>query len=482
MFIIKYANIYGFVLLCHNQRMGKVSDALKQVLGKYGISQNQLAIALGVDRPIFFRWFHGLVDPSAETVADIAKAIQHIDGEASREFARLYLGYWTDSEQEGLIVPEVSQLPRSQDLDVSALSRLFSDTTTSYKFLFFISLLDILKRRQFDVLSPISFQEIIVEMLANAWYPHTYFKLSFGSQDKIAQKLDSLVLDTSEPILKFTDANKKLLRKAIASQNIKDVISHLKKYVPFRLIIPFLEQELAGVNRGRGNELDVAMPAIAEKHFESKKPLYRFDSNKYSECQSIIIHSDWASYIEEYYAIVRGWASWEWLNYMQQRNPSVPGIVNKIFMPQQRGSLSNQTRYWKLVLQHQSINCIYSGQPLNLDKIALDHYIPWSFVAHDQIWNLVPVVPEVNSSKSNHLPAEQYFMAFVNTQYLGLTTSHQNLGEKAWTNYVESYINDLKASPDDLLDVNKLRNAYEATMPPLLALAANQGFLPNWVY
>ncbi len=462
--------------------MGKVSDALKQVLGKHGISQNQLAIALGVDRPIFFRWFHGQVDPSAETVANIAKAIHNIDGEASREFARLYLGYWTGNEQEGLIVPEVSQLPQSENLDVFALSRMFSDTTTSYKFLFFISLLDILKRRQFDVLSPISFQEIIVEMLANAWYPHTYFKLSFGSQDKIAQKLDSLVLDISEPILKFTDTDKKLLRKAIASQNLKDIISHLKKYVPFRLIIPFLEQELEGVNRGKGNELDVAMPAIAEKHFESKKPLYRFDSNKYNECQSIIIHQEWSSYIEKHYALVRGWASWEWLKYMQQRNLSVPGIVNKIFVPQQRGSLSNQTKYWKLILQHQSINCIYSGQPLSSDKIALDHYIPWSFVAHDQIWNLIPVVPEANSSKSNNLPANQYFLEFVVTQHVGLVAAHKHLGEKSWANYMEAYISDLKVSLEDLLDIEKLRNAYETTVQPLMTLATKQGFSPHWIY
>ncbi|MBM0742715.1 hypothetical protein JOY44_14050 [Phormidium sp. CLA17] len=379
-------------------------------------------------------------------------------------------------------MPEVNYLPQSKDLDVAALSRLFSDTTTSYKYLFFISLLDILKRRQFDVLSPISFQEIIVEMLANAWYPHTYFKLSFGSQDKIAQKLDSLILDISEPILKFTDIDKKLLRKAIASQNLKDVISHLKKYVPFRLIIPFLEQELEGVNRGKGNELDVAMPAIAEKHFESKKPLYRFDSNKYNECQSIIIHQEWSSYIEKHYALVRGWASWEWLKYMQQRNPSVPGIVNKIFVPQQRGSLSNQTKYWKLILQHQSINCIYSGQPLSPDKIALDHYIPWSFVAHDQIWNLIPVVPEVNSSKSNNLPANQYFLEFVVAQHLGLVAAHEHLGEKSWANYMETYISDLKVNLEDLLDIEKLRNAYETTVQPLMTLATNQGFSPHWIY
>lgn len=462
--------------------MGKVSDALKQVLGQYGISQNQLAVTMGVERPIFFRWFHGQVDPSAETVAGIVKAIQDINVRASREFIKLYLGSWIDVEQEALVLPELSHFPQSEDLDVSVLPRLFSDTTTSYKFLFFISLLDILKRRQFDVLSPISFQEIIVEMLANAWYPHTYFKLSFGSQDKLAQKLDSLVLDISEPILKFTDSDKKLLRKVIASQNLKDVISHLKKYVPFRLIIPFLEQELEGVNRGRGNELDIAMPAIAEKHFEAKKPLYRFDSNKYSECQSIIVHPNWASYIEEHYAIVRGWASWEWLNYMQQRNPSIPAIVNKIFMPQQRGSLSNQTKYWKLVLQHKTINCIYSGQPLSLDKLALDHYLPWSFVAHDKIWNLIPVIPEINSSKSNNLPATNYFKKFVSVQHLGLTISHENLGEKAWSNYVEPFINDLRISMEDLLSLDRLENAYSSTVQPLIILAEKQGFSSNWLY
>lgn len=462
--------------------MGKVSDALKQVLGKYGISQNQMAVTLGVERPIFFRWFHGQVDPSAETVAGIVAAIQSIDVEASREFIKLYLGSCVDDEQQDLIIPEDNQLPQSESVNVSALARLFADTTTSYKFLFFISFLDILDRRKFDVLSPISFKDIIVEMLANAWYPHTYFKLSFGSQDKVAQKLDSLTLDITEPILKFTDTDKKLLRKAIVSQNLNDVINHLKKYVPFRLIIPFLEQELEGVNRGRGNELDVAMPAIAERNFESKKPLYCFDSDKYSKCQSIIVHPDWASYIEKHYPIVRGWAAWKWLNYMQQRNPSVPGIVNKIFMPQQRGALSNQTKYWKLVLQHQSIKCIYSGQLLSSDKIALDHYLPWSFVAHDQIWNLIPVAPEANSSKSNNLPATQYFKEFVAIQHLGLVTSHSYMGEKAWSNYVEPFISDLRMSTEDLLSIARLENAYAATVQPLMTLAEKQGFSPDWVY
>jgi hypothetical protein len=29
---------------------------------------------------------------------------------------------------------------------------------------------------------------------------------------------------------------------------------------------------------------------------------------------------------------VRGWAAWEWLTYMQKRNPSTPAIASKLFI------------------------------------------------------------------------------------------------------------------------------------------------------
>jgi len=465
--------------------MGKAGQALKQVLTSYDISQSELAIQLGLDRPIIFRWFHGQIDPSAERVTEIVQAIQAINPEASREFVELYLGHLTTQESQTPIRVNPEKLPESDQVDVAALSRLFLDCTTSYKYLFFLSLLDILKRRQFEVLSSISFQELIVEMLANAWYPHTYFKLSFGTQDKIAQKLDSLRLEITEPILQFTDTDKKLLRSTIASQHLSDSISHLKRYVPFRLVASFLDAELKAenVSKGRGNDLEKAIPAIAEKYFDVKKPLYKFDGIDYKDCQSLFIHPDWATYLEKHFAIIRGWASWEWVKYMQKRNPNIPNIVNKIFMPQQRGSLSPQTKYWKQILEVQPVNCIYSGQPLDSKKMSLDHYLPWSFVAHDQLWNLIPTDPSINSSKSNYLPSEKYFSNFVELQHFGLTVSHQILTRKKWLNTVESYISELKMNdPEDLLDLDKLGKAYELTIQPLMSLATIQGFSPNWSY
>ena len=371
-------------------------------------------------------------------------------------------------------------LPNNENLDISALSRLFESTTNSYKYLYFLSLLDILKRNNFDIVSPISFQDIIVEMLANAWYPHNYFKLFFGTQDHIANKLNSLQLEITEPILKFRDTDKKLLRTTINSQNIDDIVNFISNYVPYRLIRPFFAEETRGF---QDSDVNLAVITLSKNQFENKKPLYCFNAEKRKDCNAIILHQDWIEYLNKNYIIVRGWASWEWLNYMQQRNPNIPNVVNKLFMPKQRDSLSKQIKYWKSVLTHQKIKCIYSEIQLNKDEISLDHYLPWSFVAHDRLWNLIPTTQSVNSSKSNNVPSQKYFDDFVDLQYLGLTVSYENIPKNKWLKDIEPFISDLKVNQvDDLLNLEILTNAYQTNLQPLITLASNQGFSANWVY
>lgn len=301
---------------------------------------------------------------------------------------------------------QLPNLPSSDDLNISALSRLFNNTTNSYKFVFFLSILDILARRNFEVRQPISFFDLTVEMLANAWFPHTFFKLSFGTQDTIAKKLDSLVMEISEPVFSFRDTDKKLLRKAISNTELGDA-ERLMEFVPFRLLKPFLENELREVDKGQWMVFELAMPRITNHNFCSKNPLYRFDSDNYKECRNILFNEKWAKYLEQHFSIVYSWVSWHWLCYMQKRNPSTPAISSKLFMPTKRDSLAKQTNYWKKILSTQpegKFTCIYSGSKLKADEFSLDHFLPWSFVAHDQLWNLIPTTNSVNSSKSNNIP------------------------------------------------------------------------------
>jgi len=41
---------------------------------------------------------------------------------------------------------------------------------------------------------------------------------------------------------------------------------------------------------------------------------------------------------------------------------------------------------------------------------AIDHFIPWSFVTHDLIWNLIPASRAANSSKSDSLPSFTHYL------------------------------------------------------------------------
>ena len=456
--------------------MGKAGKALKQVLEAHNISQSSLAFNLGVERSIVFRWFHEQIDPTAETVSQIVQALQIINTSAAQDFIQAYLG---DLAHSGNTTTR-QNLPLSDKVDVSVLSLIFNKTTNSYKYLFFLALLDILKRRHFDVLSPISFQEIIIEMLANAWYPHNYFKLSFGTQDQITSKLDSLNLVITEPILQFRDTDKKLLRKTIKEQNLDDIITFISRYVPFRLIRPFFSNE---TRRMKDYDVNPTIIDLAKSKFDTKKPLYCFNAENSSNCNAVVLHQHWLEYIAENYSIIRGWVSWEWLNYMQSKNINIPNIVSKLFIPQQRNSLSKQTQYWKLILNHQKLKCIYSQVELDKNSISLDHYLPWSFVAHDQLWNLIPTTPSVNSSKSNNIPAEQYFNDFVKIQHQGLIIYAQNNSKRKWLNYAEDYIAELKVTQaDDLLNFDILYKAYQSTVKPLVSLATIQGFKADWSY
>jgi len=257
---------------------------------------------------------------------------------------------------------------------------------------------------------------------------------------------------------------------------IKNLDDALLKYVPFRINTSFFRQELRKLPDYLVNKTVIQ---LSNENFQTRKPLLGYTQNSLA----VIVHPEWSEYFKINYAIIRGWVSWEWLEYMQRCNPSVPAISNKLFPPQHRESLSSQTLYWKSVLTHLQLHCIYSGELLLIDNLSLDHYLPWSFVTHDLLWNLIPTSREVNSSKSDNLPARDYFDPFVMIQHSGLRITHQNMTAKTWSKYIEPYISELRVTDkDDLLNLEKLRSAYEAVVLPQMNLAISHGFTPNWRY
>lgn len=80
--------------------MGKAGQALKQTLKTYGISQNKLAVTIGVERWMVFRWFHEKADPTGEKIVEIVKALKEIEPTAAKTFIDLYLGDLVEDEDQ----------------------------------------------------------------------------------------------------------------------------------------------------------------------------------------------------------------------------------------------------------------------------------------------------------------------------------------------------------------------------------------------
>ncbi|HWN67155.1 MAG TPA: HNH endonuclease domain-containing protein, partial [Haliangium sp.] len=135
------------------------------------------------------------------------------------------------------------------------------------------------------------------------------------------------------------------------------------------------------------------------------------------------------------------------------------------------------------------LRCIYSDELLARVE-ALDHYVPWSFVLHDRIWNLVPVTSRANSSKGDRLAASVYLDRLVDLQCQALIASRQHLAKRAWERMAEEFEQDLRvpgeilrADPPDREALHRsLADAYRKTIPALENLATRQGFPSGWTY
>lgn len=72
--------------------MARVGKALRQVLETYGISQNKLAVTMGVPRPSVNRWVHEQRDPAGDVIVEIKEALRQLNPDAAAAFVQLYLG------------------------------------------------------------------------------------------------------------------------------------------------------------------------------------------------------------------------------------------------------------------------------------------------------------------------------------------------------------------------------------------------------
>ncbi|MEY3342348.1 MAG: hypothetical protein RL090_32 [Bacteroidota bacterium] len=300
--------------------------------------------------------------------------------------------------------------------------------------------------------SLVSKREMFATMVAHAWYTVNYFHLSFGKFDRLhsaikrIQELERLTMDMSP---------EQIVECLCASHNPETIqlLKHFNTNVPHWFLSPWFPSSTTKEIYDGSNVMRNLAPYALSSDFISLQPL-------------------WQNYFQRHLRLLRDFCFWNLTLFLQQRNPNVPDIPNKLLRPEVRQPLTAQRRYWKKVFEEEgTLKCIYSNKELTLEAYDVEHFVPYGFVAHHQLWNLIPADPSVNSSKGDRLPQlETYFNRFYQMQTTALDVMCRLDPENK---LLEDYVN---VFPGFSLNNRIKRQQFLAVIQPLITIASNNGF------
>ena len=370
------------------------------------------------------------------------------------------------------------QLPYSEELNIGHLSRLFENTTNCYKFFWFQAIL----RKIDGVHCRFTFNELINEMIADAWYMVTEYHLRLGPLG---------ITDNLEEVVKYiyenygiipSEKREKLLEfpQKTEDQRISKYKSDLTLNVPYRLQVPFYDEINIERNMWNGSKQN-----LTNEINRQKRLIYYF--TLISGLGTVIeVDGLWAEYLLRHKEILKGWTQLKLIQYLQNKNPSVPGIADKIEAPFSR-DIERVRKYWKLIIQiDPSIRDIYGDTVLANKDISVDHFVPWQYVAHDELWNLHPTTKSINSSKSNSLPSwNLYFILLGQLEYRAYELKNQNETiAQEFRKIIPYHLNNQEIRSQlyaDGLDKDAFIGRLEHVVKPVYESAQMSGF-KEWFY
>jgi 5-methylcytosine-specific restriction endonuclease McrA len=139
----------------------------------------------------------------------------------------------------------------------------------------------------------------------------------------------------------------------------------------------------------------------SHNHEKSNKK-YKIPSNN---DKFIILQKNSILFLRNNYELLHKALILEWAKFLEKTN-FTPKLIAKIehLGETKRSSLN---KYKKILLEiDNSKKCFYCDCTLDDNDIHVDHFIPWSYVYDDELWNLVLSCSTCNLKKSDYLANE----------------------------------------------------------------------------
>ena len=312
-------------------------------------------------------------------------------------------------------------------LDIEGFSHMMKDPSYCYKFYW----LEAIVRLISEGIQNTTFDAVINEMICNAWYSvrEFYIHLSGIQADgQVRDGLERAVLKLAEVSDLPANASRVEIRNAIKEHDaeLKAAKEQLTNMVPYRALAGFFPKDDSaldwnGVRRMTAyiekiNRDVVLLPYTLGESSKLKKEIY--------------FQSAWMEMIQDNTVSILGWIQYEKVKWLQNNNPEVPGLVYKLApLDEKMRKLNHVRKLWEGILTLSEVRDVFTGEAVVPKQYDVDHFIPWSFVMNDELWNLMPMDSSLNSAKNNRLPKwDPFFARFAENQYLLYGLIHGKAG------------------------------------------------------
>ena len=312
-------------------------------------------------------------------------------------------------------------------LDIEGFSHMMKDPSYCYKYYWLEAIVQIIS----EGIRETTFDAVINEMICNAWYSVREFHIHLSGMQVDGQVRDGLeraVLKLSELSSLPANASKVEIINAIKDHEaeLKASKEQLTNMVPYRALSGFFLKDDSVVDWGSVRRLTAYIEKINRDVV--LLPYTLGESSKLKK--EIHFQPAWMEMIQDNTVSILGWIQYEKVKWLQNNNPEVPGLVYKLApMDEKMRKLNNVRKLWDGILELSEVRDVFTGEAVVSKQYDVDHFIPWSFVMNDELWNLMPMDPSLNSAKSNRLPKwDPFFMKFTENQFLLYRFIHEKAG------------------------------------------------------
>ena len=300
-------------------------------------------------------------------------------------------------------------------LDIEAFSLMMKNPSYCYKFYWLEAIVHLIS----EGLKETSFNDIIDEMIANAWYTVLEFHIHLSGviEGRIKDGLERAIFTLQELSQLPGNASKIEIKNKIKQYDkelalYKDQLTHM---VPYRALSGFFDK----CNERADWSSTQRMVSYIERVNEVSLLPYTIGTGSKLK-KEVYFNESWIKMIQDNTVSILGWIQYEKVKWLQNNNPEVPGLIYKLApMDEKMRRLNSVRRLWEAVLDEKPIVDVFKNSQIVKGSYDVDHFIPWSFVMNDELWNLMPMDSALNSSKSNKLPKwDPFFGQFASNQYI----------------------------------------------------------------